>query len=160
MPGDKKLKCAECTHQGKPCVSLSWASLDTSRDNLREDLVVDEAEWDALLERLSEVQASVARSERFLSRLKATPERSCTAWSRRWRLRVRICRRRSSTHWLCRPSSSVLLLSTLLQQELAVRKVLEWFPGIFQVWVIFPLNKVLLTLFLQDSFDFEFLFFL
>ena len=42
-------------------MSLSWASLDTSRDNLREDLAVDEAEWDALLERLSEVQASVAR---------------------------------------------------------------------------------------------------
>ena len=99
-------------------------------------------------------------SERSLSRLKATPERSCAAWSRRWRLRVRICRRWSSTRQLCRPSSSVLLPSILLQQELAVRKVLEWFPGIFQVWVIFPLNKVLLTLFLQDSFDFEFLFFL
>ena len=61
MPGDEKLKCAECTHQGKPCVSLSWASLDTSHNNLHEDLVVDEAEWDALLEHLSEVQASVAR---------------------------------------------------------------------------------------------------
>ena len=93
-------------------------------------------------------------------RLKATPERSCAAWSRRWRLRVRICQQRSLTRWLCRPSSSVLLPSVPLQQELAVRKVLEWFPGIFRVWVIFPLNKVLLTLFLQDSFDFKFLFFL
>ena len=73
---------------------------------------------------------------------------------------MRICQQRSSTRRLCRPSSSVLLLSILLQQELAVRKVLEWFPGIFRVWVIFPLNKVLLTLFLQDSFDFKFLFFL
>ena len=61
MSGDEKLKCAKCTHQGKPCVSLSWVSLDTSCDNLHEDLVVDEVEWDALLERLSEVQASVAR---------------------------------------------------------------------------------------------------
>ena len=58
MSGDEKLKCAECTHRGKPCVSLSWASLDTSCNNLREDLVVDEAEWDTLLECLSEVQAS------------------------------------------------------------------------------------------------------
>ena len=73
---------------------------------------------------------------------------------------MRICWRWLSTCQLCRPSSSVLLPSILLQQELAVRKVLEWFPGIFRVWVIFPLNKVLLTLFLQDSFDFEFLFFL
>ena len=61
MPGNKKLKCAKCTHQGKPCVSLSWASLDTSCNNLREDLVGDEAEWDALLECLSKVQACVAR---------------------------------------------------------------------------------------------------
>ena len=61
MSGDEKLKCAKCTHRGKPCVSLSWASLDTSRNNLHEDLVVDEAERDALLECLSKVQASVAR---------------------------------------------------------------------------------------------------
>ena len=61
MSGDKKLKCAKCTRWGKPCVSLSWASLDTSHNNLRKDLVVDEVERDALLEHLSEVQASVAR---------------------------------------------------------------------------------------------------
>ena len=73
---------------------------------------------------------------------------------------MRICQQQSLTRWLCRLSSSVLLPSILLQQELAVRKVLEWFPGIFRVWVIFPLNKVLLTLFLQDSFNFKFLFFL
>ena len=72
---------------------------------------------------------------------------------------MRICQQQSSTRQLCRLSSSVLLLSILLQQELAVRKVLEWFPSIFRVWVIFPFNKVLLTLFLQDSFNFEFLFF-
>ena len=61
MPGNKKLKCAKCTHQGKSCVSFSWASLDTSHNNLREDLVGDEVEWDTLLECLSEVQACVAR---------------------------------------------------------------------------------------------------
>ena len=60
MPGNKKLKCAKCTHRGKPCVSLSWAFLDTSCNNLHKDLVVDEVEWDTLLECLSEVQASVA----------------------------------------------------------------------------------------------------
>ena len=61
MSGDEKLKCAECTRRGKPCVSLSWASLNTSHKNLRKDLAVDEVEWDTLLECLSEVQASVAR---------------------------------------------------------------------------------------------------
>ena len=69
MSGNEKLKCAKCTCQGKPCVSLSWASLDTSHNNLREDLVVDEAEWDTLLERLSEVQASMARKRKVLEQV-------------------------------------------------------------------------------------------
>ena len=69
MPGDEKLKCAECTRWGKPCVSLSWASLDISCNNLYEDLVVDEAEWDTLLECLSEVQASVARKRKVLEQV-------------------------------------------------------------------------------------------
>ena len=69
MSGDEKLKCAKCTHQGKPCVSLSWASLDTSRNNLHEDLVVDEVEWDTLLECLSKVQASVARKRKVLEQV-------------------------------------------------------------------------------------------
>ena len=46
---------------GESLVSLSWASLNTSHNNLHEDLAVDEVEWDTLLECLSEVQASVAR---------------------------------------------------------------------------------------------------
>ena len=69
MPGNENLKCAECTHQGKPCVSLSWASLDTSCNNLCEDLVGDEAEWDTLLERLSKVQARVARKQKVLEQV-------------------------------------------------------------------------------------------
>ena len=69
MSGDEKLKCAKCTHQGKLCVSLSWASLNTSRNNLCEDLVVDEVERDALLEHLSKVQASVARKRKVLEQV-------------------------------------------------------------------------------------------
>ena len=69
MPGNENLKCAECTRQGKPCVLLSWASLDTSRNNLREDLAGDEAEWDTLLERLSKVQAHVARKRKVLEQV-------------------------------------------------------------------------------------------
>ena len=69
MPGNENLKCAKCTHQGKPCVSLSWASLDTSCNNLRKDLVGDEAEWDTLLECLSKVQACVARKRKVLEQV-------------------------------------------------------------------------------------------
>ena len=69
MPGNENLKCAKCTHQGKPCVSLSWASLDTSHNNLHEDLVGDEVEWDTLLECLSKVQACVARKRKVLEQV-------------------------------------------------------------------------------------------
>ena len=48
MPGDSRLKCAECTRRGKPCVSLSWESLNATRDNLREELAEDEARRDEL----------------------------------------------------------------------------------------------------------------
>ena len=75
MPGNENLKCAECTHQGKPCVSLSWASLDTSRNNLHEDLVGDEVEWDTLLERLSEVQACVARKRKVLEQVEGRAQK-------------------------------------------------------------------------------------
>ena len=75
MPGDKKLKCAKCTRQGKPCVSLSWASLDISRNNLREGLVVAEVERDALLERLSEAQASVVRKRKVLEQVEGCAQK-------------------------------------------------------------------------------------
>ena len=78
MPSNENLKCAKCTHQGKPCVSLSWASLDTSRNNLHEDLAGDEVEWDTLLERLSEVQACVARKQKVLEQVEGhTQKKLC-----------------------------------------------------------------------------------
>ena len=69
MPGNENLKCAKCTHQGKPCVSLSWASLDTSHNNLHENLAGDEVERDTLLECLSEVQARVTRKRKVLEQV-------------------------------------------------------------------------------------------
>ena len=55
-----KLKCAECTRQGKSCVSLSWESLNMTWDNLCEDLAVNKAKWDALVKQLAELQARVS----------------------------------------------------------------------------------------------------
>ena len=55
-----KLKCTECTHCGKSCVSLSWESLNMTQDNLRKDLAVDEAKQDALVEQLAKLQACVS----------------------------------------------------------------------------------------------------
>ena len=56
-----KLKCAECTCQGKSCVSLSWELLNMTQDNLREDLAVDKAKRDALVKQLAELQARVSQ---------------------------------------------------------------------------------------------------
>ena len=50
-------------------MSLSWASLETSHNNLHEDLAGDEAEWDTLLKCLSEVQARVARKRKVLEQV-------------------------------------------------------------------------------------------
>ena len=55
-----KLKCAECTCCGKSCVSLSWELLNMTQDNLREDLAVDKAKRDALVEQLAKLQACVS----------------------------------------------------------------------------------------------------
>ena len=57
---NNKLKCAEYTCRGKSCVSLSWELLNMTRDNLREDLAVDEAKRDTLVEQLAELQACVS----------------------------------------------------------------------------------------------------
>ena len=67
MPEENsKLKCAECTRRGKPCVSLSWGSLNVARDNLREGLAADEAERDALFEQLVKLQACVSQKRKVL----------------------------------------------------------------------------------------------
>ena len=57
---NNKLKCAECTYRGKSCVSLSWELLNMTQDNLCEDLAVDEAKQDALVEQLAKLQACVS----------------------------------------------------------------------------------------------------
>ncbi len=67
MPDDtKKLKCAECTRRGRPCVSLSWESLDRTRDNLRDELERDEAEASRLFDQYVEVASRVRQKRKVL----------------------------------------------------------------------------------------------
>ena len=113
-----------------------------------------------LLSSLPSCRLVYPESERFLKVLKAEQRRSSSVLLPKWRRMVKTCRRQSLTCPRCRPSCSVLPLPELLQEELAVRKVPEWFPGIFRVWVVFLLDKVSLTFSLQDLFNLEFLFFL
>ena len=113
-----------------------------------------------LLSSLPSCRLVCPESERFLRVLRVKQRRSSSALLLKWRRMVKTCQRQSLTHPHCRPSCLVLLLPELLQEELAVHKVPEWLPGIFRVWVVFPLDKVSLTFSLQDLFGLEFLFFL
>ena len=113
-----------------------------------------------LLSSLLSCRLVCPESERFLKVLRVKQGRSSSALLLKWRQMVKTCQRQSLMCLRCRPSCSVLLLLELLQKELAVREVPEWFPGIFRVWVVFPLDKVSLTFSLQDMFNLKFLFFL
>ena len=113
-----------------------------------------------LLSSLPSCRLVCPESERFLRVLRVEQRRSSSALLLKWRWMVKTCRQQSLMCPRCRLSCSVLLLPELLQEELAVREVPEWLPGIFRVWVVFPLDKVSLTFSLQDLFSLEFLFFL
>lgn len=52
MDSAKRMKCAECVRQGKPCVNLSWESLDQTRKKLRREIDEDEEELAAVMARL------------------------------------------------------------------------------------------------------------
>ena len=66
MSDKDELKCSECIRRRKPCVSVSWESLDKTRDKLRSELSVEEAQREALLTQLSEMTARIARKRKVL----------------------------------------------------------------------------------------------
>ena len=59
VESSKRLKCAECVRQAKPCVNLSWGSLDATRKKLRREIDEDEEE-------LAKVMARLMRKKRIL----------------------------------------------------------------------------------------------
>ena len=42
LEGLSRLKCAECTKAGKPCVNMSWLSLDKTREEYKKKVEEDE----------------------------------------------------------------------------------------------------------------------
>ncbi len=46
-------KCAECTHQGRPCVGVTWESLDCVRNKLESEILQTEEEQARLFAKLS-----------------------------------------------------------------------------------------------------------
>lgn len=50
--GSNRLKCAECTKAGKPCVNMSWASLDKTREEYEKKVEEDETLLATVIARL------------------------------------------------------------------------------------------------------------
>lgn len=52
MEGSSRLRCSECVRHGRKCVSLSWESLDRTREEYRKKVEKEEEELAAVLARL------------------------------------------------------------------------------------------------------------
>lgn len=52
MEGASRLRCSECVRIGRPCVNLSWESLDRTREEYQKKIDVDEEELAKVLARL------------------------------------------------------------------------------------------------------------
>ncbi len=59
--------CAECTRHGKPCVGLSWDSLDRTREKLSKDLQAAEEEQAILSAQEAALAARIARLRKTLN---------------------------------------------------------------------------------------------
>jgi hypothetical protein len=52
MANASRLRCSECVRLGRPCVNLSWDSLDRTREEYQRKVDEDEAELSVILARL------------------------------------------------------------------------------------------------------------
>ena len=64
--GDKRLKCSECARRGRPCVDMSWESVDRSVRLSREDLSRDESRRDELMRELAALMARIDRKRKVV----------------------------------------------------------------------------------------------
>jgi len=56
-------KCAECVRRGRPCVGVSWESLDRTRDKLESDLSVAEEELARALARVARLRKTLKHTK-------------------------------------------------------------------------------------------------
>ena len=59
-------KCAECTRQGRPCVGVTWESLNRVRDKLESEILQAEEGQARLLKEQSRLFAKLARLRKTL----------------------------------------------------------------------------------------------
>jgi len=62
MP-NSQLKCAECVRLGRPCVNMSWSSLDKTRDEYKKKVEEDEKELAVVIARLLRNKKILAQAE-------------------------------------------------------------------------------------------------
>jgi hypothetical protein len=74
MPSSNRLKCAECVRVGRPCVNLSWESLDKTRAEYEKKVEEDE-------KLLADVIARLLRNKKILAQAKdrAAKKAECLA---------------------------------------------------------------------------------
>jgi len=56
-------KCAECTRQGRPCVGVTWESLDRVRDKLESEILQTEEEQARLFAKLSRLRKTLRQTQ-------------------------------------------------------------------------------------------------
>ena len=75
MPQEDRLKCAECTRRGKPCVEMSWDAVERTKENLKAEVARGEQEVFARLRELSELQARLDRKRKVLEQAQQRSDR-------------------------------------------------------------------------------------
>ena len=76
MDSSSHKKCAECTRRGRPCVGITWESLDRVRSQLEAEIRETEDEQSRKLEEQSRLVAEQAAILTKLSRLRKTLRQS------------------------------------------------------------------------------------
>ncbi len=56
-------KCAECTRRGRPCVGVTWESLDRVRDKLESEILQTEEEQARLFAKLSRLRKTLRQTQ-------------------------------------------------------------------------------------------------
>jgi len=56
-------KCAECTHQGHSCVSVTWESLNCVHNKLKSEILQTEEEQACLFAKLSQLRKTLCQTQ-------------------------------------------------------------------------------------------------
>ena len=64
---ESRLKCDKCTRRGRPCVAVSWESLDRTRLQLQKEISTANTELGALAAKIVRLQKTLDQADRRAS---------------------------------------------------------------------------------------------